>query len=63
MICENCGHEIKKVTFIRNEQSMKEYRHKNGGNYCKRTIYGKNLPFGKVCFCSNAKPKEKGESK
>ena len=31
MICENCGHEIKKVTFIRNEQSMKEYRHKEGG--------------------------------
>lgn len=55
-LCKNCNHEIKKVTFTSNGQVMWEYRHKMGGRYCKRTVYGKGLPFGKVCYCTDAAP-------
>ena len=61
MECKNCGHPIKKRRFERNGESLVMWFHKEGGNYCKRTIYGKGLPFGKVCFCSNAEPKGEGE--
>ena len=57
MECKNCGHEIKKRYFEKQGQSMWMWVHKDGGNYCKVSVYGKNLPFGKVCFCSNVEPK------
>ena len=49
--CKNCGHEIVK--------RKGTWKHKDGGNYCKRNVYGKNLPFGKVCYCLKAEPEEK----
>jgi len=61
MNCKNCGHGI--VKRYSKSLQMNEWKHKQGGNYCKATIYGKGLPFGKVCYCSDAEPTQKVESK
>ena len=56
MECKNCHHLIKKRYFEKKGQSMWMYVHVEGGNYCKKMIYEKNLPFGKACFCNEAEP-------
>ena len=58
MECKKCNHEILK----RKQKQGIVYVHKAGGKYCKKTIYGKGLPFGKVCYCSNAELKLKQDS-
>lgn len=59
MICKNCNHKIHKRTFIQQGQSMWNWVHTEGGNYCKVKEYDKDYPYGKNCFCHNAEPKDK----
>lgn len=54
-ICKNCGHPIKKRYFMSQGQSMWEWTHSCGGNYCKISMFPKQCG---ECFCSNAEPYE-----
>lgn len=62
-LCKNCGHEVRKRYFIKQGQSMWEWTHTNGGNYCKKEEYSHNHPYGKTCFCNQAELKIKEEKK
>jgi len=47
MKCANCHHNIRLVTFERYGEVMKEYRHSDGGVYCKVGDLG-------GCLCNHA---------